>query len=102
MPENPPDTSGFDLMFGIVLAVVIAGFAVTVALLAVNARRVRRAGHNPVTLNADLAVRVLESDLLAPGRSKEHRLRELDDLHARGVITAEEHRTARAEVLSAP
>jgi competence protein ComGC len=102
MPEETLDTSGFDAVFGIVTVVVVIGIVAVIVLIAVNAIKVRRAGHNPATLDADLAVRVLESELLAPVKSKEERLRELDELRARGVISAEEHSAARAGVLSAP
>ena len=102
MPENSLDTSGFEVAFGIVFALVLAVFALSIVLAIVNAQKVRRAGHNPATLETDLAVRALDSEALAPRRSKEDQLRELDDLRARGVITAEEHGTARADVLSAP
>jgi hypothetical protein len=44
----------------------------------------------------------MDSELLAPRPSLEARLAELDDLHARGVITADEHAKARAEVLAGP
>ena len=51
---------------------------------------------------AELVARAMDSELLAPRPSLEARLAELDDLHARGVITADEHAKARAEVLAGP
>jgi hypothetical protein len=51
-------------------------------------------------MQTELAARAMDSELLAPRPSLEARLAELDDLHARGVITADEHAKARAEVLA--
>lgn len=79
--------------------IVLAGFVAVVVLIMRNARKVSRAGLDPTTLQADLAMRVLGSDMLAPAQGLEARLSELDALRARGVISAEEHAAARAEVL---
>ena len=37
---------------------------------------------------------------MTPARTVEERLAELDDLHSRGVISDDEHRDARAKILS--
>ncbi|MBF4613889.1 SHOCT domain-containing protein [Curtobacterium sp. VKM Ac-1376] len=50
-------------------------------------------------MQEDIAHRALQSRTLAPDRPLEQRLAELDDLHARGVISDEEHRAARAAAL---
>jgi hypothetical protein len=102
MPVELVDRSGFDVVFGIVATIVVLGAVAAIVLGALNMAKIRSADHNPATVEADLAIRVLDSELLAPPKSKEERLRELDDLRARGVITAEEHGSARAAVLSAP
>lgn len=66
-------------------------------------RILRDAGTDPFTVDAAVAAKVLKSEALssvAPvARSIEDRLRELDDLRARDVITIDEHREARAAVL---
>jgi hypothetical protein len=67
-----------------------------------NAAKARELGHDPLTMQTELAARAMDSELLAPRPSLEARLAELDDLHARGVITADEHAKARAEVLAGP
>jgi hypothetical protein len=41
----------------------------------------------------------MRSQTLAPQRSTEERLVELGDLHARGLISDDEHRSARADLL---
>jgi hypothetical protein len=80
--------------------IVLLGFVAVIVLIVRNARKVNRAGYDPTTLQADLAMRVLGSDILTPAQGLEARLGELDALRAKGVISAEEHAAARAEVLS--
>lgn len=98
-------TSGAIAVIGVLMAVgIIAAIVVTVYR---SARMVRR-GQNPLTIQEDLArsaQRAMDANAtvspLVPtdARTREQRLAELDDLHARGVISDDEHRTARAEVL---
>ncbi|MCU1570507.1 MAG: hypothetical protein JWR33_1248 [Naasia sp.] len=94
-----PGEGAFTLVFGVAAVVIGLGFVATIVLAVINFRRVRDAGHNPFTLETDLATRALDSGLLAPSRSVEDRLRELQGLRDRGVITAEEYATARADIL---
>jgi hypothetical protein len=100
LPE--PETFGptFTALFAIVGIMILAGTATVIVLIVVNVRKVRQAGHDPLTLNADLSVRALDSALLAPEKTTEARLAELDDLLKRGVISPEEHAEARMRVLS--
>ncbi|WP_416395419.1 MULTISPECIES: SHOCT domain-containing protein [unclassified Curtobacterium] len=72
--HNPLVPPVYDLVWSVVVALVVV--AVVVAIVFV-VRRSRR----------------------ATGGSREQRLAELDDLRARGVISDEEHRAARAEAL---
>jgi len=86
--------------FVLVALLVAAGFVYTAYSAARSRRNLRRSGLDPATLQADLAARVMNSPALDPAKPVEQRLAELDDLHRRGVISAEEHRLARARVLS--
>lgn len=102
MPDeshNPLDPGTFDVLFTVVAVLVAVAVVVTIVLAVVRAGRVARAGHNPLTLETDLAVRALDSAALQRPRSLEDRLRELDGLRARGVISDEEHRAARTAAL---
>lgn len=95
--------AGFGIVFiviAVVSVVVIIGVVVLIVLVvARNARKVRQAGYDPLTLNAELATRVLDSSVLQPTQTIEQRLAEVEDLRARGVISAEEREKARAEIL---
>lgn len=93
---------GFAIFFGIVVLFIIAVAVVMVVMISRNAAKARELGHDPLTMQTELAARAMDSELLAPRPSLEARLAELDDLHARGVITADEHAKARAEVLAGP
>lgn len=93
---------GFAIFFGIVVLFIIAVAVVMVVMIIRNAAKARELGHDPLTMQTELAARAMDSELLAPRPSLEARLAELDDLHARGVITADEHAKARAEVLAGP
>ncbi|UYK41212.1 SHOCT domain-containing protein [Microbacterium terricola] len=92
----------FGVIFAIAAAVVLSGFVFVIVMMVRNAKKVRDAGHDPFTLNAELTNRVLASEVLAPAappQTLEQRLAEVDGLQARGVISAEEHAQARAEIL---
>jgi hypothetical protein len=65
-----------------------------------NWRALKQAGVDPLAAQGQLAGQLANSDLLAGRQSTEDRLRELDDLRARGVINDEEHRAARAAALT--
>jgi uncharacterized membrane protein len=91
---------GFAIFFGIVVLFIIAVAVVMVVMISRNAAKARELGHDPLTMQTELAARAMDSELLAPRPSLEARLAELDDLHARGVITADEHAKARAEALA--
>ncbi len=107
-------SSGFATLFAIIVVLVIAGGVAGVVINARRYRLLRRAGHDPLTVDAAIAAKILDSDLLrsdttrpegadaleAPERSVEQRLAEVDDLHARGVISADERAAARAAILA--
>ncbi len=97
-----PLTDWFPVIFGVILVLVIAVFAYVIYATIRNRRALRRAGHDPVTIQADLADRVLRSDLLSSGprdQGLEQRLAEVDRLHAAGTISDEERTAARARIL---
>jgi hypothetical protein len=108
MDPNPPDFVGTDVSgadfsgaFGVIFAIVIIAIVVSIILAIVRGARVLDAGHNPLTLETDLALKALDSNALAPTASIEDRLAHLDDLLANGTISKSEHATARAAVLAA-
>jgi hypothetical protein len=90
----------FLVVFCLVLALVVAGFVVTFVGIAKGRRTLLDAGIDPLTAQAQLAAKLMNSELLSPAHTLEQRLAELDDLHRRGVISDEEHRTARAKALA--
>ncbi|KTR08833.1 SHOCT domain-containing protein [Curtobacterium luteum] len=89
----------FGVMFGIVAALIGLGFVAIIVTIVVRSTRMAKRGQNPFTMQEDLAYRAMQSQTLAPAKTLEQRLAELDDLHARGVISDEEHRAARADAL---
>jgi uncharacterized membrane protein len=87
-------------------AVIFVGIVVFGIVVAVRKYRVLKdAGIDPLAVDATIAAKVIKSGALAPAstatpaKTLEERLRELDDLRARGVITEDEHREARAAAL---
>ena len=106
---------------GMTAAIVVFGIffvGVVVTMVALSVHRYRKAksqGIDLLTVDQDLAARLMQSEMLRPadgtagaaaggaagGAAKpvEERLRELDDLHERGVISAEERAEARAKIL---
>ena len=66
-----------------VLFVLVLGFIVYTSVR--NARALKKAGYDPLTAQVQMADRLSKG---FEGTSLEARLAELDDLHARGVISA--------------
>ena len=105
------DDSGFPVWFGVLFALaalfIAAVFVVILVAIFRNARTLRSAGVDPMTVQSQLAVRYLAGPSAVPsspsaqgaGRALEQRLAELDDLHGRGLITAEEKAAARTQLL---
>lgn len=94
-------STGMEGFFGL-FVVVFVGVAIFSIVVGIRKYRILHdAGADPFTVDAAVAAKVLKSDMLNPsaGRSVEERLAELDGLLARGVISDEEHREARAAVL---
>lgn len=85
------------------IVVVIVAFGIFVAVR--KYRVLKDAGIDPLAVDAEIAAKVIKSGALAPAsaatpnKTLEERLRELDDLRAREVITEDEYRQARAAAL---
>lgn len=77
---NPLIPPVYDLVWTLVFVVLVVAVVAVVCVVLVRSRRRHRS---------------------RPIRSTGDRLAELDDLHRRGVITDDEHRTGRAEALRA-
>jgi hypothetical protein len=99
--EVSSESGGFETAFLVAFAgvalLVLVGFAFVAYAAVRSARAARRAGIDPFTNDAQ----VLAQAISGQGRTVEQRLAELDDLHRRGVISPEEHRSARARALEA-
>jgi len=94
-----PVMPGFDAAFGIVIAIVVIGGIVALAIFLRNASKAVEAGQNPLTVDYDLSLKALKSDVLAPERSTEEKLAEIERLFAAGTITADEREAARLRIL---
>ncbi|MES2094702.1 MAG: SHOCT domain-containing protein [Actinomycetota bacterium] len=93
--------AAFPAVFAVAAVIIGLGIVVTIALAVRNSARVRAAGHDPLTLRTDLAVKLLDSEALSTKATVEQRLKEVDDLLARGVISESEHSSARVAILAA-
>lgn len=96
--------SGIPIFAQVFIAVVMVLFVLVVLFIVIssvkNWRALKKAGVDPLAAHGQLAGQLANSELLAGKQSTEDRLRELDDLRARGVISDEEHRAARAAALT--
>ena len=107
MPTDSPGIpSAFISVFIIVVAIAVAGVIVRAVLVGRRAEVLRKGGLDPLIakeqLEAQLARHLRSSATPAsgqPARTIEERLTELDDLHDRGVITAEERAAGRAKII---
>ncbi|WIV44911.1 SHOCT domain-containing protein [Glutamicibacter nicotianae] len=87
----------FGLPLFSVLFIAFAGLIIFVIVR--NFRKAKSAGFDPLTMETDLMARAANSALLAPKKSIEDKLSELDSLHSRGVITRDEYLQARRDAL---
>ena len=101
MPTS--DTSGFPTWF-IVLFVVVAVLGIVSAIWRFVV--LRKGGLNPFVAKEQLEVQLTKNLRHTPAptpgqpaKTIEERLAELDDLHERGVITAEERAAGRAKII---
>ena len=95
-----PGSGATDALF--IAAPIFIGlvFVLIVVMVVVRVVRVRKAGHNPLTLDADIAMKLMDSDLLSKSGSKQEQLKEVEALHASGQVTDAERDAARAAILS--
>ncbi|MCU1471262.1 MAG: hypothetical protein JWQ39_2411 [Glaciihabitans sp.] len=114
MPDQTIDQSGFNTLFAVVATIIVVGIVASITIAIIRANRVVQAGRNPVTLQTDLELKLLDSAMLAPAgpgesaaadttaaiESIETRLQKLDDLHARKLISDAELAAARAKILA--
>jgi hypothetical protein len=97
MPVDPSSTGipSFFIVIVVVIAVIGAGSGIWRFIV------LRSGGLNPVVAREQLEAKLNQSQMMAPPKTIEQRLAELDDLHNRGVITDAEHAEARAKALTA-
>lgn len=80
--------------------VVFVGMLIIGGTLTVmNWKKASDAGVNPLTMETEAMTTLINSKALAPEKSIEERLAELDDLHQRAVISDAERAEARAAIL---
>ena len=89
----------FSVGLTIVAVIIALGVAFIVVSTVRNVIKVRASGHDPMALQTDLAVTLLDSGALAPDRPLLRRFADLDALLAAGTISPEEHSAARARIL---
>ncbi|MFC8732745.1 hypothetical protein ACFT5B_09825 [Luteimicrobium sp. NPDC057192] len=97
--QNPLLPSAYDAIFSVVLVVIVLTAVLIVVLAVLRAVRLRKAGIDPLSTEGELTAHALRGDLPTAARTLEARLAELDELARRGLITADEHATARRDLL---
>lgn len=111
-PLDAADT-WFPIVFAIAAAVVLIGFIVVIVSIIRRNARLRSLGHDPMTVDADIAHRMATGTLTTPdapadaaaadaapaSASVEERLAEVDELHRRGAIDDAERAATRARIL---
>ena len=102
MDDGFPDDSTFDAMFTIFPILFVIVLVGGIALTVMNWKKAADAGVNPLTMETEAMTTLINSKALAPEKTTEARLADLDALHAKGTISAAELAAARAEVLKNP
>ena len=97
-PAGSGFESAFFVLFGLAAVIILIGFVFVGYSMVRGARAAKRAGIDPFTPESVLLAQAVRGRGAQP---LEQRLAELDDLHARGVISAEEHAAARRKALEA-
>ncbi len=92
--------SQFPFPLNLIPYVVVIGWVVVPILVIMNYRKLKKVGVSGLTAPADLVGKLANSDLLAPSRTIEDRLSELDALLAEGTISRDEHAAARIKIIS--
>lgn len=92
-------SNAFPIVFIVVVILILCAFVAIAFLVVRNYKAAKAAGLNPLTAQVDLAAKVSNSQLLAPARTMEQKLGELEALRAKNMISAEEYAQARAKIL---
>lgn len=105
----PLDGAGtwLPILFMVVGAIVLVGFVIVIVGIVRRNTRLRDVGHDPETVESDIAAGTTTgtpttpdaSVEMAAGDTVEERLAQVDDLHVRGVIDETEHAATRARIL---
>ncbi|MFC6237767.1 hypothetical protein [Longivirga aurantiaca] len=95
-----PGSAAADGLFAIVPVLIGIGFVVVIGTIIYRFYAARREGLDPLAGDLQLMAAARDSQLLAPERSPEERLAEIDALLAAGTITEDEHEAARARIIS--
>ncbi|QIK82662.1 hypothetical protein [Sanguibacter sp. HDW7] len=101
---------GISAAVGIFWVIFIGVAAWGIYVVVKNYRLAKSRGYDPVTMETDMATRLMDSQIMQPAAptaaasgaapaTVEERLVEIDGLHERGVISAEERAAARAKIL---
>ena len=99
VPTQPMFDGGVDLFFvafAVVALLLLIGFVFVGYTMYRSHRAAKRAGLDPFASEAQVIAQAISGSPI----TLEKRLAQLDDLHRRGVISGEEHRTARGRALS--
>jgi hypothetical protein len=91
---------GFIGLFVVMAVLVAIGFAINIVRSVARYSTLRSGGLNPFVAREQLEAKLNQSSVIAPAKTLEQRLTELDDLRDRGVITEDERAAARAKVLA--
>lgn len=92
--------SAFPFFFAVLGLGIVSVFVGIVVVAVKNGRAARERGVDLTTLDTELRIQALQSQVLAAGKTLEERLAEIDDLAERGVIDADERAAARAKILA--
>ena len=102
-----PSDGTFSGLFGVFIVIFVLAIAFAIVRAVMNTKKMVDAGQNPLTLQTDIELAALKSQALAPAATTvtassatvEQKLAQLDDLHARKIITDEELAASRLKVL---
>ena len=92
-------STAFPWIFGAAVVFVICGWIYSATVFVRNRQVLRQAGIDPTTARAQLAVRMMRGQALGQP-SAASRLAELTDLRDRGLITADEYESRRAQIIA--
>ena len=100
VPGGDQAMAGMGVLSAIFGVLLVAAVGLIIYSAVRRARAARAAGLDPFAGDIQLMGAAKESRLLAPERSMEERLAEVDALLAAGAISQDEHDAARARIIS--